>query len=279
MDGWRRLARLASLAVLALLLTGCLKLDIDLKIRPDDRIDGAVVFAVDKDLVELGGGSFEDLIQETPFPSDVEGVRVEEYDDGDFVGQRFVFDGVALEEFASPADPESLRIVREGDTFRVSGTLDLAGPTGTTGPDPSVFFSSAEIRVAITFPGEVISSNGRVEGNTVIWEPKFGERLDIRAAGSAIPSGGGFGTLTIVLVVVGAAALAAIAALVLASRRRVAPAVAAVGEGEASTPPVGGPEPVPPTGTTSATPPAPPAAPAERAPMPGESPPPPPPAP
>jgi hypothetical protein len=233
MDGWR-LARLAALAALALLLTGCLKLDMDLQIRSDDTVDGGVVFAVDKDLLELTGGSFEDLTEGgTPFPSDVEGVRIEEYDDGEYVGQRYVFEGVALSEFTDPANPESLQIVREGDTFVVSGVLDLSsGATGATGVTAGEqFFSSAEIRVAVTFPGEVISSNGRVEGSTVIWEPKFGERLEIEATGSAVGGGGGLGSpLTIVLLVVGVAAVAGVIALVAMSRRRsAAPAVAAVG--------------------------------------------------
>jgi hypothetical protein len=232
MDGWR-LARLAAPAALALLLTGCLKLDIDLKIQPDDTVDGGVVFAVDKDLLELTGGSFEDITGgEMPLPNDVEGVRAEEYDDGKYVGQRYVFEGVALSEFTDPTDPESLRIVREGDRFTVSGVLDLSsGATGATGATAGQqFLSSAEIRVAITFPGEVISSNGRVEGNTVIWEPKFGDRLEIEATGSAVGGGGGLGSaLTVLLLVVGVAAVAGILALVVMSRRRPAAAVAGTG--------------------------------------------------
>jgi hypothetical protein len=228
MDGWR-LARLAALAALALLLTGCLKLDMDLRIRSDDTVDGGVVFAVDKDLLELTGGSFEDLTGAgTPFPSDVEGVRAEGYEDDEYVGQRYVFEGVALSEFSDPANPDGLRIVREGDTFVVSGVLDLSsGATGATGATAAQqFLSSAEIRVAVTFPGEVIASNGRVEGNTVIWEPKFGDRLDIEATGSAV-GGGGLGSgIATVLLVVGVAAVAGILALVVMSRRRPAAAVA-----------------------------------------------------
>lgn len=227
------LARFATLAGLALLLTGCLKLDIDLRVQPDDTVDGAVVFAVDKDLLDLTGGSIEDLTQgEQPFPSDFEGVKIEPYEEGDWVGQRYRFDGAPLTAFADTADPDSLKIVRAGDTFRVSGALDLSAPAGATGPDPSAFFSSAEIRVAVTFPGEVISANGEIDGNTVTWEPRFGERLEMEATGSAIPSGGGPGALTIALLVVGVAALAGILALVTASRRRAAPALAVSGAGE-----------------------------------------------
>ncbi len=220
MDRSRWLARLAPLAALALVLSGCLKLDMDLELRPDDTVDGAVVFAVDKDLASLTDGSLEDLVQEAPLPSDAEGVRVEDYEDEEFVGQRWVFDGIPIGVFVAQ-DPEGLSIVREGDTFRVSGTLDLAGPTGPTGFDPSAFFSSAEIRIAITFPGEVLSSNGRVEGNTVVWEPRFGERLEIEAVGSAIPSQRGLSTSAIVAIALaGVALLAAVAALVVLRARR-----------------------------------------------------------
>ncbi len=220
MDRSRWLARLAPLAALALVLSGCLKLDMDLELRPDDTVDGAVVFAVDKDLASLADGSLEDLVQEAPLPSDAEGVRVEDYEDEEFVGQRWVFDGIPIGVFVAQ-DPEGLSIVREGDTFRVSGTLDLAGPTGPTGFDPSAFFSSAEIRIAITFPGEVLSSNGRVEGNTVVWEPRFGERLEIEAVGSAIPSQRGLSTSAIVAIALaGVALLAAVVALVVLRGRR-----------------------------------------------------------
>lgn len=264
MDG-RRVARLAALAVLALLLTGCLKLDMDLRIRPDDTVDGGVIFAVDKDLLELTGGSFEDIVgDQTPFPSDVQGVRAEDYEDGKYIGQRYIFEGVPLSEFTDPTDPESLRIVHEGDTFTVSGVLDLSsGATGATGATAAQqFLSSAEIRVAITFPGEVISSNGRVEGNTVIWEPEFGDRLEMQATGSAIESGGGPGSaLTIALLVVGVVAVAGILALVTVRRRRPPPAVAGA-EGGAVT-------------VEGATPAEPPAEPPTR----GEIPPPPPPMP
>jgi hypothetical protein len=228
MDRWG-LARLAALAALVVLLAGCLKLDIDLQVRPDDTVDGAVVFAVDKDLLELTGGSFEDITGgETPFPGDAEGVRTEKYDDGTYVGQRYVFEGISLSEFSDPTNAESLQIVREGDTFVVSGVLDLSpGATGATGATAAQQFlsSSAEIRVAITFPGEVISSNGRVEGNTVIWEPKFGDRLEIEATGSAIEGGGALASpLTIVLLVVGVVAVVGILVLVTTRRRRSAAA-------------------------------------------------------
>ncbi len=260
----RNVARVAMVAALALLLTGCLKLDMDLQIRSDDTVDGSVVFAINKDVLELTGGSAEDLLGgETPFPSDVEGVTTEEYDDGEFAGQRFGFDGVPIGVFVSdPNDPEALSIVRDGDTFEVSGVFDLSqGATGATGPvDAQQFFESAEIRIAITFPGEVIESNGEVDGNTVSWAPKFGERVEIQATGSAIEgAGSSSNTLLYVLIALGIVAVIAIAVVVVMMSRRKGPEAGAAAPGEVAPPadtaatvptavaPPAAPEPVAPT--------------------------------
>ncbi len=246
-------------AALALLLTGCLKLDMDLAIQTDDTVDGAVVFAVNKDVLELTGGSIEDLTGgETPFPSDVEGVTTEEYDDGEFAGQRFSFDGVPIGVFASNEDdPDALSITREGDTFEVSGVLDLSqGATGATGlGGAEQFFESAEIRIAMTFPGEVIESNGAVDGNTVTWEPAFGERIEIQATGSAVEGGSSSNTILWVVIGLAVVALAVIVVAVVMMNRRKAPE-AAVPEGAGMAAPMAETAPAaPPAEVTPAVPP------------------------
>ena len=267
--------RVAMVAALALLLTGCLKLDMDLQIQSDDTVNGAIIFAVSKDVLELTGGSAEDLLGgETPFPSDVEGVTTEEYDDGEFAGQQFNFDGVPISQFAAdPEDPESLSIVREGDTFVVSGALDLSqglsGATGATGAEQ--FLESAEIRIAITFPGEVTESNGEVDGNTVSWAPEFGERVDIQATGSAIASGGDSNTLLYVLIGVGAVLLIAIIIIVVVMGRRKKGEPSAMPEGgemAAAAPTEAAPPVAVPPAPPAAPEPAPPAAPEPVAPEP-----------
>ena len=238
-------ARVVMVAALALLLTGCLKLDMDLRVAPNDTVSGSVIFAVSKDVLELTGGSAEDLLgSDSPFPSDVQGVTSEPYDDADFAGQKFNFDAVPIAQFTDPTDPEALAIVREGDTFKVTGVLDLSqgltGATGATGgTGAAAFFESAEIRVAITFPGEVVSGNGTIEGNTITWTPKFGDRLDIAATGSAIDNGksGGGGSsssLMIILIAVAAVVVVAIVVFVMMSKKKKGvAAVAAAPEGEA----------------------------------------------
>lgn len=232
--------RLGMVAALALLLTGCLKLDMNLEIQSDDTVNGSVVFAVSKEVLELTGGSAEDLLGDTPFPSDIEGMTSEEYDDGEFAGQKFNFEGVPITQFSDPADPESLQITREGDTFSVVGALDLSqglsGATGPLGGTGAQFLESAEIRIAVTFPGEVIEANGEVDGNTVVWTPEFGERLDIQATGSAVESGGSSSTLLYVLIGVGVVAVIAIVIAVMMGRRKKGPEAPPMDQAAAASP-------------------------------------------
>ncbi len=182
---------LVSLTGLSLLLAGCLKLDMAITIAPDDTVDGEIVFAVNKELLELTGQNIDDMLGDTAVPDDVEGATSEPYEDDRFAGTRVVFEDVALEDMQERSDPDSLSIERVGDTYVVNGVLDLGMEDADLEGNPfeeqiSEAFDTAELRIAITFPGEVIETNGRVQGTTVTWEPVFGERTEITAVASAV---------------------------------------------------------------------------------------------
>ncbi|HZD16949.1 MAG TPA: hypothetical protein VE669_02290 [Actinomycetota bacterium] len=275
---WRTVARIGAFGALAVLLSACLKLDMDLQVSADDTVSGSVVFALDKGLLELTGQSAEDLLgTEAPVPTDVQGVSTEPYEDDEFQGQRFSFESVPLAQFNQGEEPDALQIVREGDVFRVSGALDLSGATGATGvPGLEDAFQNADLRIRISFPGEVTDANGQVDGNTVTWIPKIGERLEIQATASAIEGAGGGSSLTLILIIAGAVVVLAILVGVILARRRggpTAPSEVTAPTGVEPTSPIGG-EPGPPTpsaapasgamtptttpGRTDLTPPAPP---------------------
>ncbi len=197
-----RSARVAVLAaVTALALSGCIKLDMDLTVSSDDTVSGAVIFAIDDSFADLPGVDPKDLFEGTsPVDQPSAGsVREEPYEADGKVGTRLVFEGVPIEEFSQGEGEDALRITRQGETYVVTGSLDLtgdetaAGADGTTGETPPVdlgAITDAEVRVAITFPGAVISSNGDVDGNTVVWEPAFGEVVEVQAVaerGSTFP--------------------------------------------------------------------------------------------
>jgi hypothetical protein len=113
--------------------------------------------------------------------------------------------------------------VHEGDEYQVNGVLDMTGAEelgDLSGEDQELidgFADSMDVRVAITFPGDVIEHNGELEGRTVTWTPEFGEALDIQAR--AEDSGGSSFPWWIVGVVAALVALAVLV-LLLALRRR-----------------------------------------------------------
>ena len=289
----RKAARVGAFAALALVLTGCIKLNMDLVINSDDTVSGVVQFGVQKELLELTGQSAEDLLGDAPLPSDAPGVTTEPFEDEEFAGQQFNFESVPIAQFNQslvtgatgltgvPAT-DTLTITHQGDTFVVAGVLDLSGgditgatnPFGGTGAD---LLESAEIRVSITFPGDVIeATGGQIEGNTVTYRPQFGDRLEIDATGSAIDDGdaeaaaggddGGSNLLLILIIAAVVVVLAVVLFLILRNRR----GGGSTGFGEA--PPPTTPETAtPPPGAPTDTPP-----PAPAPPMPPAAPPPPP---
>ncbi len=277
----RTAARIGAFAVLALLLSGCVKLNMDLSINSDDTVSGTIQVGIQKELVELTGQSIDDLLgTEVPLPSDVPGVTVEPFDDGEFVGQQFDFESVPISEFAGTG-AEEINISRSGDTYVVTGTLDLSsglsGATGLTGLGVSgaELFESADLSIAFTFPGDVIEANGQVDGNTVTYTPVFGERLEINATGSAVDDGDGGSSggddgdsnLVLILIIVGAVIVAAIVIYLIVRSRRSGGGGATPGFGEApATAPVGDAPPSAPSAPSAGAPP----------PMPPPAPPPPP---
>jgi hypothetical protein len=288
MGGVRKAARVGAFAALALVLTGCIKLNMDLVIGSDDTVSGVVQFGVQKELLELTGQSVDDLLGDVPLPSDAPGVTTEPFEDDEFAGQQFNFESVPIEQFdpsqvtgatgvtGVPAT-DQLSITRQGDTFVVVGVLDMSGGiTGATNPfggTGAELLESADIRIAITFPGDVIEANGQVDGNTVTYVPRFGERLEINATGSAIDDGdaeaaaGGDGgsNLPLILIIIGVVALIAVVVfLIVRSRRGGGDGTSGFGEAppaatpETATPPPGAPTDTPPP---APAPPMPPAAP------------------
>jgi hypothetical protein len=236
----RALRSIATLAGLTLLLAGCLKLDMAITISPDDTVDGEMVFAVNKQLLELTGQNVDDVLGDTTVPSDVEGATQEPYEDEDFVGTQVTFEDVALSDLSEGSDPDALTIVRSGDTYEVDGVMDLSTDDADLQGNPfedqiTQAFDTAELRIAITFPGEVLETNGQVDGTTVTWEPVFGERNVLTAVASASGDGAsdsGDGTdaagatgedsggNTLLYVIVGLVIIAVVAGVFLMMRRK-----------------------------------------------------------
>jgi hypothetical protein len=292
-------------AALVFLMTGCIKLNMNLGINPDNTVSGTIEIGVQKELVDLTGQNVEDLLgTDAPLPGNAPGVTVEPFDDGEFVGRQVILEDVPIEEFNSggivgasgatgASGPtggagagDSLQIARQGDTFVVTGVLDLSRAlSGVTGPlagtGGAQFYESADIKIAITFPGEVLQApGGEINGNTVTYLPEFDDRLEINATGSAVDNGnaadvvgGSDSFLPLILIISGVVLVLLIVVLLVVRGRRHEDGggtPSGFGEaGSAAAPLAAAPVAAPPGAPNDAPPPAPP--------MPPAAPPPPPP--
>lgn len=178
-------------AALLLALAGCMKMDIDVALQPDDTVDGSVTVAIAKALAEMGEEDAETMAEEMRddiMDSDAEfdEVNVEPYATDDFVGSTMHFEGGPLDLFADGEGDEGLKIERDGDHFVVTGAMDL---TGEEGEQIEALGSAFDIRIAVTFPGPVAEHDGELDGTTVVWTPQVGERVEMNARGAAVGGG------------------------------------------------------------------------------------------
>ena len=193
----RKVAATIAALLATFLLTGCIKLDMDLTVNRDRTVSGTVIGAVSDYLAamaeESGDTSSNSLTSELDslFDENTPGVTVKEYKSGGFTGQQYILDHVAISELSGDsADADGFKIKIEGNKVNVSGVLDLSMDEETTsglelfGADLAKgLFSSAQMRIAVRFPGKVISSSGEIsaDGKQVIWTPVIGERNELSA--------------------------------------------------------------------------------------------------
>ncbi len=188
----RRMMPKCVVLALALLfaLTGCVKLDMDMNVQADDTIDGTLIIAVDKELLKATGQSEAALLkqieQQGPFSGENRpkggSFSVRPYNSGGKIGQAYTFSAVPLSQFGGGQG--GLSITRKGDRFFVAGVVDMTTDTPQTPEEKAVaarFGKTAETRIRITFPGEVLKSNGKIDGRSVTWNPKIGQRSMLTA--------------------------------------------------------------------------------------------------
>lgn len=186
----RRVGALAALAVLTLTLSGCVRMGVELDLRPDDVAASSLVLAVEDRYLDQTGQSPGDVIdtltrdQEDPAQ---EAVRTEEFQQDGYTGTRYVYPETGLGKVGAQVG-WPINVVREGDDYLVSGTLDLTEQG--LGGRGAASIENLSVTVDVTFPGEVRTSNGTIDGNTVRWEPTVGEKVEIEARGSAVAPAG-----------------------------------------------------------------------------------------
>lgn len=184
----RVLAAVTTAIFVVLATTGCIKVDMDVTVSATDTVSGSTVFAFNKKMVELAkqNGAGEDMFDTATMFAAQDGLTTEKFAEGNYEGTKYTFKDVPIDKFFSRSDSSSLHVERKGDELIVSGLLDTSG--GSTdvasvrdNPETKALFEGSGFKVSITLPGQIVSTNGKQNGNTITWTGEVGEVINFKA--------------------------------------------------------------------------------------------------
>ena len=194
----RSLTAVAVTVASAFALSGCIKLDIDMKVKSDTKLDGTMIVAFNEEVMKsfegmADGMSTSNTKSKTPttkaksFEQQTKdgikeaqaklpkGSAVKLYKQKGWLGQEISFKdvdaslvlGAGLNAGATGGtgtDTSTLKIVKKGDSLILDGVLDMGGGTGDgsdAGMDMSGLMAGGkpELRVKFTFPGKVATAS------------------------------------------------------------------------------------------------------------------------
>ncbi|GAA1613212.1 LppM family (lipo)protein [Kribbella karoonensis] len=198
----------AALVVVACLvgLTGCVKIDGDLKVGSNETVSGSMKIGVDKQLLQSSGQSLDKIRQEIESSiksSATEGVSCKSYEDSKYVGSDCNFSNVPFDKMGG-ASQDGIGFRKDGDKVKVSVN---AGSIGNNLPAGS---GQPEVNVKITMPGKILEHDdgAKVSGRTATYDSleKLGKISLTSEAGGGFPGW----ALILIIVVVLLAILAAV---------------------------------------------------------------------
>lgn len=175
-----RRARHRVLALLALgllvlsLIGGCARVRTALAVQPDDTVTGEIVVATPQ-------RSEDDRGPAVTVPDDLRSaVEVSEYRQDGYTGSVLRFSGLTFGQVAelssvggaAGGQRAELDLRRVGNRVLLTGKVDL-----TTVP-----VDKADFQLKISFPGEVLETNGDTDSGTVSWTFTPGQVDDVSAA-------------------------------------------------------------------------------------------------
>jgi hypothetical protein len=154
------------------LLGGCTRVRTALAVQGDDTVTGDVVVA------KAGGPPPAVTLP----PALVGRVSVSPYAADDYQGSRLQFRGLRFDEVNSLVDAVpaaqgryKLNLRRAGNRIVLNGQVDLA----------AVPVDKADVQLKVALPGEVVSTDGEVDGTTVGWVFQPGQVSEFSAVVAA----------------------------------------------------------------------------------------------
>jgi hypothetical protein len=226
-DHTRRISRRALVLLMLFavpMLAGCLRINADITVSPDDKVSGRITAAVKPRDDDDKGPQFEENV------AFAQKVSVSRYAADGYVGSQADFSDLTFAEvpqlanLSRDATGADIALRRAGNLVILEGRIDLSNVA-----DPE-----AEVTFSASFPGEVTSTNGdRVDTGRVEWTLKPGAVTTMSAqARYTDPSTRSFTAAAIWLVLASCLVAGIIAALAWRDRDRTSERFAAAEQSE-----------------------------------------------
>ncbi|MGV9668262.1 LppM family (lipo)protein [Nocardia niigatensis] len=170
---WVRMLAVVLFAGLAVMLTGCLRVQVSMGVSSNDRVSGRIVAAAVPQ-------NDKDKGPQLKAPDGLQGkVRVDSYAQDGYVGSQVYFDDLTfgeVQQLGSMSDQTSgmfnLLFSRTGDLVTLTGRVDLK----------SLPAQGSDVQLTVAFPARVATTNGTREGDSVVsWKLPAGDVTTLRA--------------------------------------------------------------------------------------------------
>ena len=209
----RKLFAAAATLGLVGLLSGCIKMDMDMKLSKDAKISGTMIVGFQKSLLEMMGQTKEEFLKDMKLGEGMpKGSKVKTYDKDGYIGQEVSFKDLPASELnnlgsaakgataaasgdTSSSSKDDLKLTKVKGKWVMTGTMDLSAAAGAPGgakpkagePDMSALMKGFKIRIKMTFPGKILEHDkwGKIKDNSVEWNPKAGEKVVMKVVANA----------------------------------------------------------------------------------------------
>ncbi len=234
----RWIKALSALMLIALLATGCIKVEGEIVVDDDGSGTVELLTAIDSEgalaaiAEEFGEAAVEGTPQDTcdEFTRDMmndtdglpSGAQLEQYEEGSFCGAKISYELSASTDHSAAVDfvfdGASPRLFKQDENWIFETRVDTSELTDGTEGAPDAFidelFGDASVRFIVDLPGTAIEGQNNatsVDGGRFTWDVDLNDPEE-RLFAQTAPGGGGGGGLGLILVIVAVLALLAAAA-------------------------------------------------------------------
>ena len=182
------LALFAALFVI-LATTGCMKLDSNLTVNPNDTVSGTATLGFDKSVIDFLKMSSSDtaVLDSTHLFGKSSAITLKPFDDGNYAGTEYTLLNVPLKQFfVAVGGDTKFELTRKNDNLSLTGIIDTSKlpkdlEDAKSDPYVAAMLAASSLNISFTFPGRIVVTNGKQVGNTVTWKGKYGDKIELQA--------------------------------------------------------------------------------------------------